>query len=204
MSDASKLSVKHAHLIKNTGTEESSVWTEDTAVEDIAFASVVSAGKCGLTIESSQYSSDDTAGLSYWGHRATYDYAEIIQADTQTSIAFTHADGTEIAAGETVDKADRLTYTGYGHAPPRQHGNGQRARRRSHHLRRPHQHYIALADDRDPKLLGEALTLPASETADTDGYAYSTATLTTDLSAYSKASGSGPTIGPTATLWNPS
>ena len=64
--------------------------------------------------------------------------------------------------------------------------------------------YIALADDRDPKLLGEALTLPASETADTDGYAYSTATLTTDLSAYSKASGSGPTIGPTATLWNPS
>ena len=28
--------------------------------------------------------------------------------------------------------------------------------------------YIALADDRDPKLLGEALTLPASETADTD------------------------------------
>ena len=53
-------------------------------------------------------------------------------------------------------------------------------------------------------LLGEALTLPASETADTDGYAYSTATLTTDLSAYSKASGSGPTIGPTATLWNPS
>ena len=47
--------------------------------------------------------------------------------------------------------------------------------------------YIALADDRDPKLLGEALTLPASETADTDGYAYSTATLTTDLSAYSKA-----------------
>ena len=46
--------------------------------------------------------------------------------------------------------------------------------------------YIALADDRDPKLLGEALTLPASETADTDGYAYSTATLTTDLSAYSK------------------
>ena len=85
LSDASKLSVKHAHLIKNTGTEESSVWTEDTAVEDIAFASVVSAGKCGLTIESSQYSSDDTAGLSYWGHRATYDYAEIIQADTQTA-----------------------------------------------------------------------------------------------------------------------
>ena len=144
LSDASKQSVKHAHLIKNTGTEESSVWTEDTAVEDIAFASVVSAGKCGLTIESSQYSSDDTAGLSYWGHRATYDYAEIIQADTQTSIAFTHADGTEIAAGETVDKADRLTYTGYGHAPPRQHGNGQRARRRSHHLRRPHQHGAAL------------------------------------------------------------
>lgn len=89
MSDASKLSVKHAHLIKNTGTEESSVWTEDTAVEDIAFASVVSAGKCGLTIESSQYSSDDTAGLSYWGHRATYDYAEIIRRHADEHCLYT-------------------------------------------------------------------------------------------------------------------